>query len=547
MNTNTLDGKEVNYRAWIKKSRERCSTMGLNSSDIPIPLTKLTPIELKQNQIKYNEVISVVQYFGEKVQNLLSGTPILILISDHRGFVTHLFGDQIIKEMMVQLGIDEGIQLKEEDMGTNVVNLALENNAPLQIIGNEHFHEVLSSSACYCVPFQFQGLNNLSGAIALMTATQFHSPFTLPLLANMIDSMDRELILRQHSRHQAIIKDIMINTMNNGVIITDSQGIVLEINQSAESLTNRSRDSIIGAPVYAFEQIGNYIYEVLKNKKRFQDVELIFTNSLSKRSTFLFDAMPIFNDQRMLIGGYAQFRDITERCELEKQILTAEKFSAIGKLGAGLAHEIRNPLTAVMGFFYLFRERSKSEYDLTFLNLIYSELKTMEQLITDFVLMAKPSSPDKKPFIIEDLIHHTIRFMDSQAILNNCQLDNRVSSDNTSLYIDSIQIKQVLVNLIQNAIESMPYGGTVTLTSHIEASGGLYFIHVADNGVGMTDDEMNEVLNPFFTTKEAGLGLGLSLCYRIIENHKGKLTFTSQKGFGTTFTIELPIKNKLSL
>lgn len=533
-------GLSDSFKVMIKESKARCISYGLRSADLPVSLTKLSSWELKKRQNKYYEVLSVVEHLGQKVIHLLSGTPVMILVSDHQGHIISLFGDLSIKETLNRLGMVEGIQLNEREMGTNVVQLALLHKKPVQVIGPEHFHEVLHQSACYCAPFSFHGINPLEGSIALMTTIDLHNPFNLPLLANMVDSMERELLLRQHSRHQTIINDLMINTMKNGIMITDARGNVIDFNQFAQKITNRNRESVIGNPVFDFEQFGNYIYEVLKNKKRFEDIELIFTNSLEHRTICLFDAMPIFNDKGVLLGAYAQFRDITERCELEKQIMISEKYSAIGKLGAGLAHELRNPLTSVMGFIHLMRERCKAESELVQLNLISAELETMKSLISDFVLMAKPASPEMRSCIIEDLIRDTMRFMDSQAILKNCFILDQLNTYDTVLQIDPVQIKQVLINLIQNALDAMPYGGSVSIRTKIDKDENKILILVKDEGLGITEELKSEIMNPFFSTKDSGLGLGLSICYRIIENHKGQLTFISQVGKGTTFTVALP-------
>lgn len=525
----------------INESKANCRSYGLKPEDLPLPFSKLTEWELTRRQIRYHEILSVVDLLSEKVLHLLSGTPVMILVSDDQGYIISLFGDPSIKKTLQQLGMVEGIQLNEKEMGTNVVHLALTHGHPVQVIGPGHYHQALFQSACYCAPFEFKESSPLTGSIALMTTTNFHNPFTLPLLANMVDSMERELLLRQRSRHQTIISDLMINTMKNGVIITDAMGNVIDFNQFAEQITNRTRESVIGNPVFAFEQFGNYIYEVLRNHKRFEDIELTFTISLEDRIICLFDAMPIFNDQRMLLGAYAQFRDITERHKLEKQIVLSEKYSVIGKLGAGLAHEIRNPLTSVMGFIYLMREQCKNEKDLNHLNLIYAELQSMNKLLSDFVLMARPASPVTRSCIIEGLIRDTVQFMEHQAILRNCLIEDRPGTAGTMLLIDAGQIKQVLINLIQNALEAMPDGGTVTIETKLERALGIFSIRIRDTGMGMTEAQMKEVMNPFFTTKDSGLGLGLSTCYRIIENHKGKLTFTSQVGAGTTFTVSLPL------
>ncbi|UUZ80141.1 PAS domain-containing protein [Paenibacillus sp. P26] len=525
----------------ILNSHERCRQTGLTSTSIPNPLTRLSEREMIRKQTKYHEVLSVVQFFGKKILNLLSDSPLMMLVADNEGHIISIFGDQPIRETLEKLGITEGIQLSEQEMGTNVVHLALSHKQPMQVVGQEHYHEYLHQSACYCVPFQLRFMNNLSGAIALMTAAEYHNPYNLPLLTSMVDSMERELLLRKQSRQQAIINELMINTVNNGVIITDPKGNIIEFNQFAEKITNRSREQVIGNTIFAFEQFGNLLYDVLKFKKRFTDVELIFTNSLEERTICLFDAMPIYNDQQILIGAYCQFRDITERSELEKQIFNAEKYSAVGKLAAGIAHEIRNPLTSVIGFIQLLRTRKQGDPDYEYIDLIYAELETMKRLITEFVLMAKPGSPERRLCDIEALIKDTVHFMESQAHLRNCVIHYDAPNENIHLNVDPSQLKQVFINLIQNAMEAMPAGGKVTISTKIDHLRKELVISVSDEGIGIASDQERDVLTPFFTTKEEGLGLGLSTCVRIVENHKGKITFTSEIGGGTTFFIQSPL------
>ncbi len=522
----------------IKQSKERCLQLGLQTTDIPEPKTKLTAAELKHIKNTYDEIMSVVRYFGDKIMALLQGTPIMILLTDNEGHIISLFGNQTINETLQQLGIVEGIQLNEEDMGTNAPYLALKHHTPVQLVGSDHFHEVLWEAACYCVPFNFKKINGLSGTVAIMAPAQFDNPYPITLIANMVDSMEREILLRRSNQKQAILYDLLIQTMSNGIIITDTKGNVTEINRFASDMIGYKRHT--ADSLYNNEYIGNYVYQVIREAKRFNDIEIMFHSHEGNRVVCLLDVIPIHDASGELMGSYTYFKDITERYELERQVITSEKYSVIGKLAAGLAHEIRNPLTTVMGFMHLFRQRFTDPKDIGHLNLICSELEMMKKLISDFVMMAKPSTPDRKPCIIEELIHDTVQLMVSQAILNNVEIRLSAMKESTQVLIDQMQIKQVLVNLIQNAIEAMPQGGTITLNTCLHKEPNKMFISIKDNGIGMSEQEMKEAMNPFFTTKETGLGLGLSICYRIIENHGGVLSFQSKQHEGTEFIIQLP-------
>jgi two-component system, sporulation sensor kinase E len=526
---------------WIEESRQRCLQQGLDPTTIPVPGLTLTAKQLQEEKHKYRKILVVTNYFAEKLLAFLSGTPHLIVVTNDTGYILDNYGDETMKSTINRLGIQEGIKCDEEFMGTNVVALALLEQKPIQIIGKEHYHKMLEDSACYCVPFHFSNFHNLSGAISIMTSVEHHHPTYLALLTNMVDSIERELSLRLANHNQSLIQQLVVNNMRNGIIMTDERGIITEFNAYAEKITGRNRKSVTGTPVFPFEHFGSYFYQALKYRKQSENIELTFRYSLDQENVCLFDVLPILNEQGELLGAFAQFRDITDRVILERQWINSEKFSAIGKLAAGLAHEIRNPLTAIIGFFQLSKQSNDPSKLWSYVHLIETELQSMKQLVSDFVVMAKPSTPERKAVNMQEFLKDTVRFMDSQAILKNTSITAIMDNALTVAMIDPSQIKQVLINLIQNAIESIGKNGTIQLSAELSDDHHSFRISIEDNGIGMTKEELDQILNPFFTTKENGLGLGLSICYRIIENHKGTITATSRKGYGTRFEVTLPL------
>jgi two-component system, sporulation sensor kinase E len=530
----------VSIESMIAASKERCHKRGLVPEEIPMPRYKLNAEQLQSEKSRYREVLSVFSLFTEKVLKLLSGTPHLIVVANDKGYLLETYGDPTIKAMVNQFGISEGIQMDEECMGTNTVYLSLQYNRPIQLLGPEHFHATLEQTACYSIPFHFQE-GNLIGTATLMTSIDNHHPTYLAMLANMVDSVEREMSLRRIHSNQTLIHHLMVSNARNGVILTDKFGNVTEMNAPAEKMTGKIRNQLLGTSAFSFEHIGGYFYDALMNGKRFDNVELSLNSSLETRTDCLFDAFPIYNDRNELLGAFAQLLDITERVELEKQIITSEKFSAIGKLAAGLAHEIRNPLTSVMGFVQLMHANKNPEKFEMYFDIFDSELQYMKDLVSDFVVMAKPSTPDKKLCKADDIVKETIRLMETQAILKNTVITSGFHAEDMQVNIDPLQIKQVLMNLIQNAIDAIANNGLVRIQTHLIKEKNAISITVEDNGLGMNEDELKQILNPFFSTKENGIGLGLSVSYRIIENHRGTLTAVSQKGVGTRFEILLPL------
>lgn len=253
------------------------------------------------------------------------------------------------------------------------------------------------------------------------------------------------------------------------------------------------------------------------------------------------DANPII-EEGYVRGVYIQLKDVTEKYELEQHVIISDRFSAIGKLAAGLAHEIRNPLTSVMGFMQILKNSGDYSKAESYMPIMYGELQRVKQLVSDFVLASKPSAPLTSETNLHHLLDETVMFMESQALLKGVELSKEYNiPQNVMLHIDAAQIKQVLINTIQNAIEATESsGGHVTLGCHVNAKKNMCVISIEDTGVGMDEEELNQITTPFFTTKETGTGLGMAVTYRIIENHGGKIRINSKKGVGTRVDIILP-------
>lgn len=508
---------------------------------IPKPSSRLTAIELQNRRIRFDELLSVMSLFAGRITHLLNNTPLLLVLTDERGYILEMFGDQLIKKTVSELGIVKGIQYSEESMGTNSIHMALTERSPVSLVGQEHYHEALHQSACYSVPFQFTSIHNLSGTISLLTTIEHQNPIFIALLSNIVDSIERELLLSRNNHQLDFLNRILIKNMRHGIIITNPYGRVTECNPFAEHITNCKKQDLLGSSIFDIQPFGKYMYKVLEHRKSYENVELTFGNLQNGGIVCQFDSYAIYDDKNRIIGAYAQFRDITERFLLERQVITAEKFSVVGKLAAGLAHEIRNPLTSIIGFIKILKTTSEHPADKKhkYLEIVYNELLHLNKLVSQFVLMARPSFPDRKPFNIQELVQETLLFMESQFIMKNVSTPLLHDNSPTMLYADPLQIKQVLINILQNALEAVDEKGRI----HVFLESDAYHvkIRIEDNGIGLDKNELAQILNPFFTTKENGLGLGLSVSYRIIENHGGTIDITSNKHAGTTMTITLPL------
>lgn len=237
--------------------------------------------------------------------------------------------------------------------------------------------------------------------------------------------------------------------------------------------------------------------------------------------------------------GMMRFRDVTERKEMELQLRKSDTLNVVGELAAGIAHEIRNPMTALKGFIQLLQGSIDGDYSMYF-NVIMSELKRIESIITEFLVLAKPQAVQYKQNDICKIMQDTIDLISAQAMMHNVQIIADFDRGLPPVYCEPNQLKQVFINILKNAIEVMPKGGDITV--RIARASRNVRISITDQGCGIPKDKIKKLGEPFYTTKERGTGLGLMVSYKIIEEHQGKIDVESEVGVGTTFHITLPIE-----
>jgi two-component system nitrogen regulation sensor histidine kinase GlnL len=223
----------------------------------------------------------------------------------------------------------------------------------------------------------------------------------------------------------------------------------------------------------------------------------------------------------------------------------SDRLAAVGTLAAGIAHEIRNPLVAIQTFVQLIPERlDDPEFRTTFLELASKELERVSTLINDLLAFSRPSPPTFDTVPINDLIEQVARLLDGQMKKKGITLTLQLSPDVPAIAIDHTQIKQVLMNLLLNALQATSADGTVTVRTsllHESADQTYCAIEVQDTGTGISAANKEQIFDPFFTTKESGVGLGLFITHQIITEHGGTIDVDSTVGQGTRFVIRLPL------
>ncbi|ALZ64677.1 Sporulation kinase E (plasmid) [Bacillus cereus] len=228
--------------------------------------------------------------------------------------------------------------------------------------------------------------------------------------------------------------------------------------------------------------------------------------------------------------------DITERLKTEELLRKSEKLAVVGQLATAMAHEINNPLTAMKGFMQLLKS-TENENNQGYINIVSSEIERIESITNEFMAVAKPQVGKMQPNDISVLMNQVLMLLQPQAMMNNIQI--RIDFT-PNIPCEGNQLKQVLVNISKNTIESMPTGGEILIQIN-KFDNDQISLRFIDQGCGIPKERIPYLREPFYSIKEEGIGLGLMVCYKIIETHQGKIFIEREVNKGTTVKVTLPI------
>lgn len=342
--------------------------------------------------------------------------------------------------------------------------------------------------------------------------------------------LKKELELKDTIRRQQGII-FKFKKQNNRYIHTLCDGQLLyELNYRPEQIVDKDLSEFLSE--HASEFMRDY-YE-----QAWQGNDITFEAVLRERICVI-TLRPIKREEEVIevIEVIGSCMDITQLKKTEELLQKSEKLAVVGELAAGLAHEIRNPLTTLKGFTQLI-ESQNGHANKTYINLMLSELERIEMITNEFMAVAKPQAIKFQEHDLIALTKQVVSFSAAQALLKNVDIIEHFDDINATLICEGNQIKQVLINLIKNAIEAMPNGGKLEISVE-QVENGLQ-VKIKDSGIGIPEEILPKLGEPFYTLKEKGTGLGLMVSFRIIESHKGTISFVSEENEGTTVIITLP-------
>ncbi|MBW2208234.1 MAG: PAS domain S-box protein, partial [Deltaproteobacteria bacterium] len=336
--------------------------------------------------------------------------------------------------------------------------------------------------------------------------------------------------------------DQVVENLPVGLVATDELGRVAAFNETAETiLAVPSHRVLDGAAAQALPPELWALSERIDRQGAIIEEDLECQTVRQSSLPLRVSAAGLRGENSAFLGYVFIFRDLTEVRRLEQEVERSRRLAAIGNLAAGVAHEIRNPLSSIKGFATYFRERFKDEpQDQNTADTMIQEVERLDRVIGQLLEFARPSGLKIRPVRVDELIEHSLRLVESDARTGGVEVTSTVPADLSPIAMDADRMNQVLLNLYLNAIQAMNKGGTLGVEVTRDEQSKQTRITVADTGPGIDPSDQERIFDPYFTTKPAGTGLGLAIVHKIMEAHGGDVDVYSASNTGTMVTLILP-------
>jgi two-component system, NtrC family, sensor histidine kinase PilS len=357
-------------------------------------------------------------------------------------------------------------------------------------------------------------------------------------LQEKIDSITQLKRLNEH----------IVSSIRSGLITTDLHGRIAVFNAAAAELTGRSVRETIEKPIQLL--LGDAFWtrilksDLFRNARPLRHEEWIALPTGAKR--FLgFSISPLLDQNQLLLGYIISFQDLTEINRLEEEVRLKDRMAAVGRMAAGIAHEIRNPLTAMRGSVEILRSHANlPPKDAKLLDILIKESDRLNKFVGDFLDFARPRKYQKLLLDLAPVLRDSVTLLcNSPEMRESHSVKLEIEAQSVPILGSADQLNQVFWNLSQNAVRAMPDGGELKIRLG-KASDNTGQILFQDNGVGMTREEQEQIFQPFHSGFAGGVGLGLSIIFQIMEDHRGKISFESEKGKGTKVILSFPLESE---
>ncbi len=359
--------------------------------------------------------------------------------------------------------------------------------------------------------------------------------------ANLEENLDEIGRLKHFS-------DLVILSITNGLITMDRDGNIAAFNRMAEKILNTSAEKALGKSpnqVWGDTDAVSVMASLLQDEDSAGEVRLRWPAKDGGHRILEMGTAVIRESDGRAVGHIVLFSDLTEKKELEDRVKRADRLAALGTLAAGLAHEIKNPLTAIRTFVQLMPERhERPDFLEKFNRTVPRELDRVNNLLEDLLDLVRTPTLNISRVHVADCVGHVLETLEPEIEKRGVVVDLAIDADIQPVSADAEYLSRAIFNIVLNAVQAMPQGGTLGISSEVRNVPGeekTVLINISDDGFGILEEHLDQIFNPFFTDKEGGTGLGLAVTNKIIEDQDGSITVRSERGKGTDFTISLPV------
>ena len=375
-------------------------------------------------------------------------------------------------------------------------------------------------------------------------------------LQDRVKKIDQEMAYTNECLNKKVLEldnqtrflNSILGSMHSGVVAVDNDGKIMTFNNVAESTLNVFARDVLGKDIRsALGHIGGFVDLLLesmsKNKKINNIKRIIEIDEGETRN--IESSISILKDENGTITGAVEtFHDLSEICELKGRLNSANDLVSVGTMAASIAHEIRNPLNGIEGFASLL-ERELEGDSLRLIKHIIKGTKNINKIVTDLLFLARPIKLNRRRDELPKIIDKALLFVDQELGhkgSRNIQIEKDYDSCDDFILCDTDRLQQAFLNILLNAIQSMPEGGKIKIFTRKSTTKDIPIIQIGfvDTGDGINDGTIKKVFEPFFTTKDDGTGLGLAIVRKIIELHEGRINIFSGPEKGTTIMVNLP-------
>jgi two-component system sensor histidine kinase HydH len=337
--------------------------------------------------------------------------------------------------------------------------------------------------------------------------------------------------------------DNLVENMPIGLVALDDRRRIASFNQVAQSILDFAPNTAIGRA--AVDVLPDEIFREIDRLSPTGDVierEIDCRLDNDDRLALSLSASPLLDEEKRFLGFVLLFKDLREVNALRKEILRNQRLAAVGRLAAGVAHEVRNPLSSIKGFATYFKERYRDKpEDQQIAGIMIQEVDRLNRVIGQLLDFARPIKINPKLVSIPQLITDALKLVEAQADEKEIRIEWHTAENLNDASVDTDRINQVLLNLFLNALEAMESDGRLSVEANKSDDGSWIRFRVSDTGHGIPAQNLSKVFDPYYTTKSTGTGLGLAIVHNIVEAHGGRIDVVSTVGQGTTFTVQIPL------